>query len=138
MWQCILIDAVLVIISIKSDPVRTYIKWRDPQKSIPRHSRRSNNLQLDFLASILTHIISMPPRPAFSDLPLNKGDPKFSAWGLWGENDELGTLNFLTPEVVRVVAAAEIKDGARINLNWSFEEPSRPCFGRQKVEHKVL
>jgi hypothetical protein len=78
----------------------------------------------------------MQPRPAFSDLPLNKGDPHLSAWGLWGPNDELGTLNFLTEEVVRS-AAAEIKVGIRINLNWTFGEPSRPCFGRQQCEHKV-
>jgi hypothetical protein len=89
------------------------------------------------LSSINDHITSMPSRPAFSELPLNKGDPLFSAWGLWGKTDELGTLNFLTEKVVRS-AASEIKDGIRINLNWTFGEPSRPCFGRQRCEHKVL
>ena len=79
----------------------------------------------------------MQSRPAFSDLPLNKGDPQLSAWGLWGKGDELGTLNFLTEEVVRA-AASEIKDGVRINLNWSFGEPNPPCFGRQRYEHKVV
>ena len=78
----------------------------------------------------------MQSRPAFSDLPLNKGDPYLSAWGLWGKDDELGTLNLLTDEVVRA-AASEIKDGVRINLNWTFGEPSRPCLERQRCEHKV-
>jgi len=78
----------------------------------------------------------MPTRPAFSELPLNKGDPWLSAWGLWGPNDELGTLNFLTEDVVKA-ATAEIKDGVRIGLNWTFGEPSRPCFNRQICEHKV-
>lgn len=78
----------------------------------------------------------MPPRPAFSELPLNKGDPWLSAWGLWGKEDQLGTLNLLTEEVVKS-AAAEIKEGVRISLNWAFGEPSRPCFERQACEHKV-
>jgi len=79
----------------------------------------------------------MPHRPAFSDLPLNKGDPWLSAWGLWGPNDELGTLNFLTHDVVKA-ATAEIKDGVRISLNWTFGQPSRPCFNRQICQHKVI
>src|SRR5436305_12884547 len=90
------------------------------------------------LASRLFNLNSqiMSSRPAFSDLPLNESDPWLSAWGLWGSKDELGTLNFLTEDVVRR-AATEIKDGIRINLNWTCGEPSRPCFGRQRCEHKV-
>jgi hypothetical protein len=78
----------------------------------------------------------MPKRPAFSELPLNKGDPWLSAWGLWGKDDELGTLNFLTEDVVKA-ASSEIKDGVRVSLNWFFGEPVRPCFGRQRCEHNV-
>lgn len=78
----------------------------------------------------------MPSRPAFTDLPLNKSDPFLSAWGLWGPHDDLGTLNFLTNDVVRS-AVGEIKDGERVSLNWTFGEPSRPCFERQACEHKV-
>jgi hypothetical protein len=89
------------------------------------------------LSSLSSHIMSSTARPAFSDLPLNKGDPWLSAWGLWGKDDQLGTLNFLTEEVVREAARTEIKEGVRIGLNWVFGEPSRPCFGRARVEHKV-
>jgi hypothetical protein len=46
----------------------------------------------------------MPTRPSFGTLPLRQGDPKASAWGLWGAHEELGTLNLLTPDVVRRVA----------------------------------
>jgi hypothetical protein len=88
------------------------------------------------LSSIEKHLNPMPTRPSFSSLPLRKGDPHHSAWGLWGDNDELGTLNFLTKDRVKA-AAAEIHEGIRINLNWTFGEPSRPCFGRQICEHKV-
>jgi hypothetical protein len=57
----------------------------------------------------------MSARPQFDDLPLAQGDPKASAWGLYGKEDELGTLNLLTPEVVQQ-AAAEVKKGIRIPL----------------------
>ena len=30
--------------------------------------------------------------PAFEELPLRSGDPKYAAWGLWGPDDEAGTL----------------------------------------------
>jgi len=80
--------------------------------------------------------MSTPRRPPFSALPLRKGDPKLAAWGLWGSDDQLGTLNFLDEDTVKA-AAEEIKEGVRIGLNWTFGEPSRPCFGRQMCEHKV-
>lgn len=54
-------------------------------------------------------------RPAFDELPLGTGDPKFSAWGLWGHEDELGALNLLTPDVVKD-ATKEIFTGDRIPL----------------------
>jgi hypothetical protein len=54
-------------------------------------------------------------RPEFSQLPLRSGDPKYSAWGLWGEDDELGTLNLLTPAIVKD-ASKEIINGTQIVL----------------------
>lgn len=56
-------------------------------------------------------------RPAFEDLPLQKGHPQFSAWGLWGKDDELGTLNLLTPDR-RKQAALEIQTGDTIPLRF--------------------
>lgn len=51
--------------------------------------------------------------PPFESLPLGKDDPRFSAWGLYGDKDELGTLNRLTDERVAAAAKEEIKTGAR-------------------------
>jgi hypothetical protein len=51
--------------------------------------------------------------PDFDDLPLRKGDPRRAAWGLYGDNDELGFLNRLTDEVVASSARGEIKSGKR-------------------------
>ncbi|KAK6219950.1 hypothetical protein QIS74_05452 [Colletotrichum tabaci] len=36
--------------------------------------------------------------PPFDVLPLGRDDPRLSAWDLYGDNDELGTLNRLTDE----------------------------------------
>jgi hypothetical protein len=51
--------------------------------------------------------------PPFSSLPLNKGDPLRSAWGLYGKDDQLGTLNRLTDEIVAAAAKEEIRTGVR-------------------------
>lgn len=51
--------------------------------------------------------------PPFESLPLGKDDPRYSAWGLHGRDDELGTLNRLTDERVAAAAKSEIKTGAR-------------------------
>jgi hypothetical protein len=51
--------------------------------------------------------------PRFEDLPLQNSDPPHSAWGLYGKNDELGTLNRLTDERVVAAARTEIQSGVR-------------------------
>ena len=47
------------------------------------------------------------PLPSFDELP-NFHEYTGCAWGLWGDDDELGTVNLLTPEVVKA-AASEIR-----------------------------
>lgn len=59
-------------------------------------------------------------RPQFNDLPLEKSHPPFSAWGLFGKEDELGTLNLLTPEV-RLAAKTEIITGKTFSLKYVIE-----------------
>ncbi len=51
--------------------------------------------------------------PALADLPLRPGDPMWSAWGLYGPGDQLGTLNRLTDSRVAGAARDEIRTGAR-------------------------
>jgi hypothetical protein len=75
--------------------------------------------------------------PPFSALPLDKDGPPGNAWGLWGPNDQLGTLNLLTPETV-AAAAAEIKDGIRIALDWPLDKPSFPTFERERFKHRLI
>lgn len=78
-----------------------------------------------------------PKLPAYDALPVRPGAPKGSAWGLWGDNDELGTINLLTPERVRA-AAALIRSGKVFPLNLPIDIPDPPLFKRGRHVHKVI
>jgi hypothetical protein len=58
--------------------------------------------------------------PSFDQLPLNEGDPPYSAWGLWGKDSALGSLNYLTDEVV-AKAVQEVKTGERVALKYVLQ-----------------
>lgn len=78
--------------------------------------------------------------PKFSELPLDPSHPKHSCWGLWGPDDELGTLNQLTSERT-VEAAKEIKTGVSIGLNWPLEQmdyAGEPGKFRQVLKHEIF
>src|SRR5206468_1937579 len=67
--------------------------------------------------------------PSYSDLPVKTGAPAGSAWGLFGDDDQLGCLNLLTPE--RIIGAAKlVRKGAVFPLNLSIDQPDPPLFGR--------
>lgn len=56
--------------------------------------------------------------PDFDDLPPVKGMPQGCVWGIFdqdGRKDLVGTLNFLTPSIVKE-AASEVRDGVSISL----------------------
>ncbi|PIL33200.1 hypothetical protein GSI_04650 [Ganoderma sinense ZZ0214-1] len=74
--------------------------------------------------------------PKFDELPPFK---EFAgcAWEVWGKDDELGTVNLLTPEVVKE-AAKEIKTGKSVCLNWPINFPSKPVFNRIAPEHDIM
>ncbi|KAI0198405.1 hypothetical protein F4808DRAFT_462873 [Astrocystis sublimbata] len=85
----------------------------------------------------------MPPDqfPQFNDLPLAKRWATWEClgvWGQWGGQDELGTLNHLTDEVVAKAAAENIKSGLRVSLNWSMQGAAKPRFPRKVVEVKLI
>jgi kynurenine formamidase len=77
-----------------------------------------------------------PPLPPYGALPLDPAKPPRSAWGLFGEADQLGTLNLLTPHRVRH-AAGLVRRGAVFALNWSLEKPDPPLFGRRALRHAI-
>ncbi|KAI7767138.1 hypothetical protein LZL87_009540 [Fusarium oxysporum] len=80
--------------------------------------------------------LTMSPKPSFKSLPLRKDGPPGNAWGLFGDNDECGMLNLLTPEII-AKAASEIRDGVRVSTDWPLNRMSRPCFGRAPFKHEI-
>jgi hypothetical protein len=75
--------------------------------------------------------------PRYRDLPIAPDKPAHSAWGLFGNEDNVGLFNLITPE--RTAAAAhEIRRGAVFPLNWELEQPSPPMFNRSPVRHTIL
>jgi hypothetical protein len=84
---------------------------------------------------------SRPTHPRFADLPLNASDPPYSAWGLYGPDDERGTLNLLTPERTRD-AAKQIQSGVSVGLNWplhfmDYTGDSEKAF-RKTTIHEII
>ena len=71
-----------------------------------------------------------------TDLPAYRDLPNKRSWGLWGDDDELGCLNLLTPE--RVAAAARlVHKGAVYALNLRIDRPDPPLYGRGAVKHTI-
>ncbi|HEX4274703.1 MAG TPA: cyclase family protein [Bryobacteraceae bacterium] len=75
--------------------------------------------------------------PSFDDLPLKPGDPPESSWGVFGDHDALGCLNFLTPAGI-VDAAKLVQSGKvfRLDAKIGFARP--PLFGRSPALHNVV
>ncbi|KAF9024178.1 hypothetical protein BDZ89DRAFT_1162359 [Hymenopellis radicata] len=75
--------------------------------------------------------------PTFDELPSFK-EYKGCAWSVWGEDDQLGTVNLLTEEIVKKAAAEEIRTGQTVSLNWPVNFPNKPMFGRKSPEVKMI
>jgi kynurenine formamidase len=72
-----------------------------------------------------------------SELPAYRDLPNKRAWGVWGDDDQLGCLNLLTPE--RVAAAAKlVRKGAVFALNLRIDRPDPPLYGRPAAKHTIL
>lgn len=78
-----------------------------------------------------------PPDIPFSALPLSQEGPAYNAWGRFGSQDQIGTLNLLVPSTVAAAARSEIRCGARISLDWPLNKPMYPSFGRSGLKHTI-
>lgn len=74
--------------------------------------------------------------PRYRDLPVRPELPPHSAWSLFGDDDQIGTINLLTPERVKR-AAQLIRSGRVFALNWDLELPDPPLLGRGALRHHV-
>lgn len=70
-----------------------------------------------------------PSRPLVSEAQYEAWQTELSNWGRWGKDDQLGTLNLITP-AKRRAALALVKEGVPVSLstNTSFEKAvDVPC-----------
>jgi kynurenine formamidase len=55
---------------------------------------------------------------------------------VFGDDDQIGTLNLLTPE--RVAAAARLVSAGQVfPMNWELEKPNPPLFSRSTLSHTI-
>jgi kynurenine formamidase len=74
--------------------------------------------------------------PPYQALPISDEAPPGSAWGVFGVDDQLGTVNLLTPERVRR-AVGLVRKGTVFPLNWDLEKPNPPLLGRRALRHTI-
>src|SRR5215813_2315839 len=74
--------------------------------------------------------------PTYAELRARTDAPPGTAWGLFGAEDQLGTLNLLTPERARA-SAALVRTGEVFSLNWNVELPDPSPFRKPPVRHQV-
>ncbi len=78
-------------------------------------------------------------RPAVTPALLEEYCKKFRNWGRWGPEDEIGTLNFITPDVIKR-AATLVRRGKVIScaLNFDTNGPQTGAFGRVNPIHSMV
>jgi kynurenine formamidase len=87
--------------------------------------------------SDLTAPASTKDLPRFDDLPLIEDLGLRHAWGVFGEGDDLGSINLLTPQ--RVLAGVQnVRTGEVISLDLPLDVPNPPLFGRKPYQHEVF
>ena len=75
--------------------------------------------------------------PTYDQLPAREGHPPKTAWGLFGDDDQIGMFNLQTPQ--RIVQAARlVRKGALFPMNWDQTQPSPPLYNRGAVRHTVM
>ena len=81
----------------------------------------------------------MTNRPAVTPALLEAYCTKFRNWGRWGPEDEIGTLNFITPDVIKR-AATLVRQGKVISCALSFDMngPQTGAFGRVNPLHSMV
>src|SRR5450755_4312716 len=73
---------------------------------------------LGIAAALVGEVASqgLPSRPLVSEAQFEAWQTELSNWGRWGKDDELGTLNLITPEK-RKAALALVKKGVPVSLS---------------------
>lgn len=77
------------------------------------------------------------PYPRFDELPVRDGAPPESSWGVFGDADQVGTLNFVEPRHTRA-AAGLVRTGRVFPLNWDLTMPAPGFFARHPPRHPLV
>ncbi len=72
--------------------------------------------------------------PRFSQLPIKPGAPPDSNWGVFGDDDEVGCINFLTEDGI-IEAAKLVRKGKVFRLDTPINYANPPLFERSAVKH---
>ena len=76
--------------------------------------------------------------PTYRELLARRDAPPGSAWGVFGEGDQLGALNFVTPEVT-TRAASLVTEGRVFNLDYPLNAFVPSIAGtRPATEHHIF
>lgn len=108
--------------------------------SAPAHPLRAA-LALTALASLLASsavtesAAAQESPPAVDQAQVTEWLSELSNWGRWGPDDELGTLNLITPEKRRA-AAALVRDGVAVSLARDVSKEASP-ENANPLEHEL-
>lgn len=76
--------------------------------------------------------------PSYRELLERQEGPRGSSWGVFGPNDQLGTLNFISPEL-SAAAAALVQEGRVFDLDYPINTFVPSIAGtRPETEHHVF
>ncbi len=75
-------------------------------------------------------------RPAVTKADVERWKQELTNWGRWGQDDQIGTLNLITPEK-RKQAAALVRDGISVSLARDAETEERGQVRYQIISNLV-
>jgi hypothetical protein len=82
--------------------------------------------------------VNLPRIPTYAELLQRRDAPPGSSWGVFGADDEVGTLNFLSP--ARVLEAVScVRRGVVFNLDCALNAFDPPILQHRKtLRHKMI
>lgn len=101
----------------------------------PCGSRLHRRLAAASLVLLPAVVIAQPARPV-DKATFESWIDELSNWGRWGSEDELGTLNFITP-ATRRAAAGLVRDGVSVSLAHETLTEESPDNGNP-FRHRML
>ena len=80
---------------------------------------------IGFAALTVSALLAAQTAESVSRATFDQWMQDISNWGRWGDDDEIGTLNLITPQK-RVQAASLVKEGRSISLSLFADKEERP------------